>query len=100
MASVKSPFLALLPLACAAGLAHADIYRFVNENGQVVFSDMKPASGRYEVVDIRDEAIAALYERRLVLVRPDGHVAWRGDALPRDVAGLVAAVTGRRTAPS
>src|SRR5438094_504599 len=25
---------------------------------------------------------ASVYERRLVLVRPDGHVAWRGDSLP------------------
>ena len=28
---------------------------------------------------IRDGKIAALYEVALVLVRPDGHVAWRGD---------------------
>ena len=26
--------------------------------------------------------IAVLYEKTLVLVRPDGHVAWRSDALP------------------
>ena len=30
------------------------------------------------VVSIEDSAIAKLYEQPLVLVRPDGHVAWRG----------------------
>jgi len=35
-----------------------------------------------ELADIRDEAIKALYAGRLVLVRPDGHVAWRGETLP------------------
>jgi len=43
---------------------------------------------------IADPAIAALYERKLVLVRPDGHVAWRGDALPADPAGIVEQVRG------
>lgn len=35
-----------------------------------------------------------LYERRWVLVRPDGHVAWRGDALPETAASLIAQVLG------
>jgi 2-polyprenyl-6-methoxyphenol hydroxylase-like FAD-dependent oxidoreductase len=48
----------------------------------------------FEVADIADEAAAKLYERRLVLVRPDGQVAWRGDALPEDTATLVDTVRG------
>lgn len=35
-----------------------------------------------DVHDIPDRNIADLYERKLVIVRPDGHVAWRGDTIP------------------
>ena len=45
-------------------------------------------------IAIADPEIAALYERKLVLVRPDGHVAWRGDALPADPAGIVERMRG------
>ncbi|WP_225729423.1 MULTISPECIES: FAD-dependent monooxygenase [unclassified Nocardia] len=34
------------------------------------------------VVDVRDERTRRLYERDLVLIRPDHHVAWRGSASP------------------
>jgi 2-polyprenyl-6-methoxyphenol hydroxylase-like FAD-dependent oxidoreductase len=37
-----------------------------------------------EVVAVDVPAVTALYQRRLVLVRPDGHVAWRADAEPDD----------------
>jgi 2-polyprenyl-6-methoxyphenol hydroxylase-like FAD-dependent oxidoreductase len=47
-----------------------------------------------KLIDISDPAIAALYERKLVLVRPDAHVCWRGDDLPLDCAALIAAVAG------
>lgn len=47
-----------------------------------------------KVQTIDDPQIIELYERRLVLVRPDGMVAWRGDQLPEDVDGLVDRVRG------
>ena len=47
-----------------------------------------------QIAAIDDPAAGPVYDRRLVLVRPDGHVAWRGDALPVDADALVAQVTG------
>jgi 4-hydroxyisophthalate hydroxylase len=35
------------------------------------------------------------YEARFILVRPDQFVAWTGDRVPEDVAGLIAKVVGR-----
>jgi len=34
------------------------------------------------------------YERRLVLVRPDGHVAWRADTEPDDALAIIDRVRG------
>jgi 2-polyprenyl-6-methoxyphenol hydroxylase-like FAD-dependent oxidoreductase len=43
---------------------------------------------------IAEPHIAALYERRFVLVRPDGHVAWRGDRMPEDALCVIDVVRG------
>lgn len=48
----------------------------------------------YKTVRLTDPEIATLYETPLVLVRPDGHVSWRGDALPEDLDKLLDIVTG------
>jgi 2-polyprenyl-6-methoxyphenol hydroxylase-like FAD-dependent oxidoreductase len=57
------------------------------------------------VHDIAAPEIAALYETALVLVRPDGHVAWRGAAAADDpdavidvIRGASLAEAGRRAA--
>lgn len=45
-------------------------------------------------VTIADPQVAALYEKRLVLVRPDGHVGWRGDQAPAEALALIDRVRG------
>jgi hypothetical protein len=52
-----------------------------------------------DVVAIEQPDIGALYERKLVLVRPDGHVAWRGDAPPSDALALIDRVRGAEHDP-
>ena len=43
---------------------------------------------------ISQREAAALYGKPLVLVRPDGHVAWRGDQAPPDPDALIDTVRG------
>jgi hypothetical protein len=43
---------------------------------------------------IKNAAAAALYQQPLVLVRPDGHVAWRGDRCPADSLHVIDTVRG------
>jgi 2-polyprenyl-6-methoxyphenol hydroxylase-like FAD-dependent oxidoreductase len=59
------------------------------------FSEAARARGvPQEMVDITAPDICALYQKPLVLVRPDGHVAWRGDALPRDPLAIIDRIRG------
>jgi hypothetical protein len=41
-----------------------------------------------------DSAVRACWERDLVLVRPDQHVAWRDDTAPYDCDAVLDRVTG------
>ena len=47
-----------------------------------------------EVVDLDEPEVCKLYECRCTLVRPDGHVAWRGDDLPADPTEVIDRVCG------
>jgi 2-polyprenyl-6-methoxyphenol hydroxylase-like FAD-dependent oxidoreductase len=46
------------------------------------------------IIGIDAPDAVALYRNRLVLVRPDGHVAWRGDTTPTNAALLIEKVRG------
>ena len=47
-----------------------------------------------KIIRLDDEKVRETYERNFVLVRPDGHVAWRGDAIPGHVVGIIEKVRG------
>jgi 2-polyprenyl-6-methoxyphenol hydroxylase-like FAD-dependent oxidoreductase len=49
---------------------------------------------------IAEPQIAALYECKFVLVRPDGHVAWRDDHMPQHPRRLIDVVRGAAVAAS
>lgn len=51
----------------------------------------------FRIEHCTDPALVAAYERRYVLVRPDGHVAWRSDEAPGDeeAGAIIAQVCGR-----
>jgi len=49
------------------------------------------------VLDVDAEGTDALYPHKLLLARPDQHVAWRGDAVPDDPLMLVDRVRGAAT---
>ena len=48
-------------------------------------------------IEITEPDALAAYERRLVLVRPDGHVAWRADQEPADATALIDVIRGQQT---
>jgi hypothetical protein len=52
-----------------------------------------------DVLEIADPSVRHLYERDLLLIRPDLHVAWRGDRPPSDPARVAAVATGRAPSP-
>ena len=61
-------------------------------DGFVVAADQRNLPLQIET--IAPTAVHAAYQARLVLVRPDGHVAWRDDDLPEDAGALLDVARG------
>jgi FAD binding domain len=47
-----------------------------------------------DIVTLNESRVRETYECPLVLVRPDGHVAWRGDSVPANPAAILDHVRG------
>lgn len=50
----------------------------------------------FRVVDLPRQPAAELYEKKLILVRPDHHIAWRGDRIDTAPKELLERCAGRR----
>jgi hypothetical protein len=50
------------------------------------------------MLDVDASGMREVYRRKLVLVRPDQHVAWRGDREPAAPLDLIDRVRGARAA--
>ena len=47
-----------------------------------------------KIIDVRDENVREIYGRELFLIRPDQHIAWRGEALPPNSEQLIDQIRG------
>ncbi len=48
----------------------------------------------FKVVELNEPKVRQVYQRDFVLVRPDGHVAWRGNELPASASKVIDQVRG------
>ncbi|MDB5697700.1 MAG: FAD-dependent oxidoreductase [Alphaproteobacteria bacterium] len=73
-------------------------YTLLRSDPGVDVSALQDAAARrgvpLAVIDLSPVEAGSLYRRKLVLSRPDQHVAWRGDALPDDPLALIDLVRG------
>ncbi|MFL2781865.1 MAG: FAD-dependent oxidoreductase [Rhodospirillales bacterium] len=46
------------------------------------------------ILDISGQEVKALYDRKLILSRPDQHIAWRGDEIPENPIALIDIIRG------
>lgn len=56
---------------------------------------MRATGAPFAVVDVPEIGLRSVYERDLLLLRPDLHVAWRGDTAPSVPDRVAAVATGR-----
>jgi hypothetical protein len=78
--------------------ALGDGYGLIRFDQDVAVDGLVAAAKRrgvpFKVLHIDDAEAAALYAKKLILVRPDRHVAWRADLEPNDPLELIDLIRG------
>ncbi|OAI51411.1 2-polyprenyl-6-methoxyphenol hydroxylase [Betaproteobacteria bacterium SCGC AG-212-J23] len=70
------------------------LLRFSGEDASSFTKAFKAVGAPFEVLDLRDARARDVYGFDLILLRPDLHVAWRGNRTPREVVNIARAATG------
>jgi 2-polyprenyl-6-methoxyphenol hydroxylase-like FAD-dependent oxidoreductase len=67
----------------------------VLENLELALHAAKELGIPLKIVQPKDPRLPRRYQAHFALIRPDQHVAWRGDTLPEDFTSVLEHVTGR-----
>ncbi|MCW6530773.1 FAD-dependent oxidoreductase [Sphingomonas sp. MMSM20] len=70
------------------------LLRFTDASAEPLLDAARLRNVPVELLDVRDEKAHAIYERDFILIRPDQHVAWRGNVMPDDPLAVVDRVRG------
>ncbi|MCW6536752.1 FAD-dependent oxidoreductase [Sphingomonas lycopersici] len=70
------------------------LLRFTDASAEPLLDAARLRNVPVELLDVRDEQVHAIYERDFILIRPDQHVAWRGNVMPDDPLAVVDRVRG------
>src|SRR5258706_8072117 len=70
------------------------LLNFSGTNTNTITEAAKRVGLPLEAVSLDESKMREIYERDLVLIRPDGHVAWRGDAISSNVGEVIDKVRG------
>ena len=70
------------------------LLRFSNEDPSSLTKAFKALGAPFAVLDLKDARARDVYGVDLILLRPDLHVAWRGNRLPGDAVNIAALATG------
>jgi hypothetical protein len=75
-------------------------YTLLRFDATIDVSDLMSEAARalvpIELLDVTPSEGGGVYDRSLVLARPDQHVAWRGNQAPENSRQLVALISGWR----